>query len=72
MAEYVISETEYRSNPSVNMNNDMVRVIIDLPIRKWQKLKGDIEFKTETVKGSKYDLLVMELNSVLNKYEGVI
>lgn len=32
----VVSVTEFRSKPLVNMDNDMVRVVIDMPKLEWR------------------------------------
>lgn len=38
----ITSEYNYRSDAMVNKPDDMVRVVLDIPIRKWKEIKKEI------------------------------
>jgi len=43
----IVDEQGFRSRPSVNMDNDMVRVKLDMPKWKWRELKKYLKNNTE-------------------------
>ncbi len=38
----ITSEYNYRSDAMVNKPDDMVRVVLDIPMRKWNEIKKEI------------------------------
>jgi len=38
----IVSETKFRSKPTVNMTDDMVRVVLDMPFMDWVVIKKSL------------------------------
>ena len=38
--EKVLKEEPYRSQPRVNMDDDMIRITINLPMKQWRVFRG--------------------------------